>query len=271
MRSTTCTRLVYVPHWAISFEWSEQKQTSTARALPPWLVVLTVAASRFLQATLWCKRQAASCEGVELRPVSTEQATRLLATLRETRATDVDVPIDTRLDRPCFDDTKSLKALAFERFVRFGVRLQPRRRDALAARPAKRSRSESLERASRPGDGTESDSSSTGRGGGPCVVCFGGFVDGRARSVACRLGVCSALACDECSARCRGLCPICDRSILSANYECGCCRSLVRLHEFGHACDTCEEAVLCQSCHIKRRECRGCECACFIGNKRASS
>ena len=81
-----------------------------------------------------------------------------------------------------------------------------------------------------------------------CSICL----EDRVVSSHCCVNVCAS-----CHDVVRGLCPVCDRKLLHAGYECGCCGSVVKLSDFAHPCMSCGLPSLCGDCYI---EYGSCEC-----------
>ena len=89
-----------------------------------------------------------------------------------------------------------------------------------------------------------------------CVVCLDDGPTARAR---CRTGTCTAKVCEVCHADSRGLCPICDRTAINADYACGRCYERTPLLQYGYECIGCGDHALCKTCYSKFRECCACE------------
>ena len=89
-----------------------------------------------------------------------------------------------------------------------------------------------------------------------CVVCLEDTGTARGR---CRADTCSAKVCAVCHADSRGLCPICDRSAINADYPCGRCYENTHLRQYGYECIGCGDHTLCKPCYSKFRECCACE------------
>lgn len=90
-----------------------------------------------------------------------------------------------------------------------------------------------------------------------CVICLDDKASAQPR---CRHDGCGARVCDTCHADSRGLCPICDRSALNADYPCSCCNRLHRLNEYGYPCVCCCSHSLCLECYGQFGQCVACEC-----------
>lgn len=259
-RSSKSSRVIYVPRWAIAFD------ASVGSNPPPCstcLVVINAAACPASSYNLWCAALNLTYEGTELRLLCFAEINALFLKMEREivirdgavmRKDDAIIPIDSRLLGVCSTSTTDLKSMVLGRFSRFAARVSALMSRDLPPSRAKRERSESA-------DGS-SDSSQSNSGAGPafgsCVVCLKSF--GETERVQCRLGACGALSCKRCNSKCRKLCPICDRSAMNRQYACQSCGLIVRLHDYGHRCDTCMLHVLCRKCHCNRRECRKCEC-----------
>lgn len=89
-----------------------------------------------------------------------------------------------------------------------------------------------------------------------CLVCL---EEERSAKVRCARGNCSAKVCDGCHHKSRGLCPICDRTAINADYPCASCGKLSRLQGYGLPCITCDACILCKECYSSYEECRPCE------------
>lgn len=89
-----------------------------------------------------------------------------------------------------------------------------------------------------------------------CVVCL---EDSKSAIARCPHETCKAATCSTCHQIGRGLCPICDREGINADYPCSACGQLARLQAYGLPCITCKSATLCKSCYTTYEECRPCE------------
>lgn len=90
---------------------------------------------------------------------------------------------------------------------------------------------------------------------GTCLVCL----EDRPRAAdRCRQPGCAAVVCGDCHAASRGLCPICDRAALNADYPCFGCHRLTSLRRYGYACVGCGDHSLCQECYGSFGECLAC-------------
>ena len=93
---------------------------------------------------------------------------------------------------------------------------------------------------------------------GPCVVCL---EEHASAAVRCRSGTCRVLVCDGCHRKTRGLCPLCDRGNISADFLCAGCGRIERLAEFGLPCARCQNTALCSTCYGQCRSCDACGAA----------
>lgn len=66
--------------------------------------------------------------------------------------------------------------------------------------------------------------------------------------------------CDDCMRSIRCLCPICDRTIINAQYACTACGTSMSLTDYGFPCGSCNECTLCKNCYEGRVECGDCDC-----------
>ena len=89
-----------------------------------------------------------------------------------------------------------------------------------------------------------------------CIICF---EDKRTARSRCRAPECHAPVCHECHAEARGLCALCDRSAINADYPCSSCHKLTRLQQYGHACIGCGAHSLCESCYVGFGQCAPCD------------
>ena len=92
--------------------------------------------------------------------------------------------------------------------------------------------------------------------GGACVVCL---EERRSSARRCRSNRCQVLLCNECHAKTRGLCPICDRGCMQADFLCVSCGRVERLDASGFPCRECSNAALCRACFRAYRTCDSCE------------
>jgi len=90
-----------------------------------------------------------------------------------------------------------------------------------------------------------------------CVLCFEDKPSAQAR---CARQTCGAAVCETCHAASRGLCPLCDRSAINADYPCSRCHTLHRLTQYGYPCIGCRAHSLCHECYGEFGECAACEC-----------
>lgn len=89
-----------------------------------------------------------------------------------------------------------------------------------------------------------------------CLICL---EDKSTSLKRCRHAHCGAHVCEDCHAASRGLCPLCDRSAINANYPCSCCNTLTRLPQYGFQCTGCDAASLCESCYCAFGACVACD------------
>lgn len=89
-----------------------------------------------------------------------------------------------------------------------------------------------------------------------CLVCL---EDEPTVQPRCPRGQCSSNVCHDCHHKSRGLCPICDRTAINADYPCSGCGQLSRLQAYGFPCITCNACTLCKTCYTAYEECRPCE------------
>ena len=89
-----------------------------------------------------------------------------------------------------------------------------------------------------------------------CIVCL---EDDEPATTRCPHQKCKAATCLKCHHKARGLCPICDRTAINADYPCSACGQLARLQAYGLPCLSCNSATLCKSCYMVYEECRPCE------------
>lgn len=91
-----------------------------------------------------------------------------------------------------------------------------------------------------------------------CVVCL---EDDEPATSRCKRESCAAAICLKCHHKTRGLCPICDRTAINADYPCSSCGQLARLGAYGFPCITCNSCTLCKVCYTAYEECSPCESA----------
>ena len=89
-----------------------------------------------------------------------------------------------------------------------------------------------------------------------CVICLD---DKSCAQPRCRSSSCGTRVCDTCHADSRGLCPLCDRSAINADYLCSCCNRLHRLRAHGYPCVGCSSHSLCLECYEQFGECAACD------------
>ena len=94
---------------------------------------------------------------------------------------------------------------------------------------------------------------------GTCLICL---EDHGSAKVRCRQNSCGALICNDCHASTRGLCPICDRSAINADYPCSACGNLHPLSKHGFECLECKARTLCSGCYNSFGSCLTCDTAC---------
>lgn len=92
--------------------------------------------------------------------------------------------------------------------------------------------------------------------GETCVICLEEKPTSRKR---CRHDSCGTHVCDTCHSDSRGLCPVCDRSSINADYPCSSCHRLTRLSQYGLPCSVCNTHSLCSSCYTSFGACGACE------------
>ena len=90
---------------------------------------------------------------------------------------------------------------------------------------------------------------------GTCVVCLDEKASATAR---CRSQTCKVLVCDGCHAKTRGMCPLCDRGHMNADFLCAGCGRIEQLSEFGLPCVRCKNTSLCRSCYDASWWCASC-------------
>lgn len=91
-----------------------------------------------------------------------------------------------------------------------------------------------------------------------CIVCL---EDDEPATTRCPHSKCKAAICLKCHHKTRGLCPICDRTAINADYPCSACGQLARLQCYGLPCITCNSSTLCKECYLGYEECKPCESA----------
>jgi hypothetical protein len=89
-----------------------------------------------------------------------------------------------------------------------------------------------------------------------CVICLEDQPTARKR---CRHSHCGTHVCDTCYANSRGLCPVCDRSHINADYPCSSCHRLTRLSQYGYPCAACNSNSLCSHCYGSFGACGSCD------------
>jgi hypothetical protein len=75
----------------------------------------------------------------------------------------------------------------------------------------------------------------------------------------CRQSRCALPVCDGCHSELRGLCPLCDRTILHARVFCRACSGTYLLRDSGYPCAACKRNVVCRDCHAHCGHCGECE------------
>lgn len=90
---------------------------------------------------------------------------------------------------------------------------------------------------------------------GTCVVCLDEKASAAER---CRSQTCKVLVCDRCHAKTRGMCPLCDRGNINADFLCAGCGRIEQLSEFGLPCVRCKNTSLCRSCYDASWWCASC-------------
>ena len=88
-----------------------------------------------------------------------------------------------------------------------------------------------------------------------CTVCMEESIEFSPKRCGCKTPVC-----DKCMGSMRGLCPVCDRGVLNAHFECHCCNSVDDMSNSGFPCITCGQGVLCYACYRGFEECFACDC-----------
>ena len=87
-----------------------------------------------------------------------------------------------------------------------------------------------------------------------CVVCMEDSPNLVAKRCGCKTPVCTA-----CSKSMRGLCPVCDRGVLNAHFECHSCSNVDEMSQSGFPCVTCGQNVVCHTCYRGFEECFSCD------------
>lgn len=87
-----------------------------------------------------------------------------------------------------------------------------------------------------------------------CVICLNETED-----IATKQCKCSTPVCATCDERMRGLCPVCDRTLLNGVYECHHCGGFDELRYSGLPCACCGNPVLCYGCYRAYEECFACD------------
>jgi len=143
----------------------------------------------------------------------------------------------TSLDWDTSCDGESFHTSACARFALF------RKRAAAAAHKDRKRKERSPE-------------SSTACGGETCVICLEEHPTSQKR---CRHDHCGTHVCDKCHSDSRGLCPVCDRSSINADYPCSSCHRLTRLSQYGYPCTACASHSLCAHCYGSFSACGSCD------------
>ena len=144
------------------------------------------------------------------------------------------------------DPRMSFHALACRRFARFRKRAASA---ALADRKRKRPREEEEKTG-------YDESQSPVESFETCVICLEERSTARKR---CRHDSCGTHVCDTCDSDSRGLCPVCDRASISADFPCSSCHRLTRLSQYGFPCVGCHSHSLCSQCYNGYSACGVCE------------
>lgn len=137
-----------------------------------------------------------------------------------------------------WDEDASFHEEACKRFARYRTRVC-----TAVAKERKRKRKADI-----PSEGT----------GETCVICLEEKPTSRKR---CRHDHCGTHVCDTCHSDSRGLCPVCDRSSINADYPCSSCQRLTRLSQYGFPCAGCDTHSLCATCYGEFGACGACETA----------
>ena len=91
---------------------------------------------------------------------------------------------------------------------------------------------------------------------GVCAVCLDSGSDCVVR---CERKQCKSLVCNSCHIKMRGLCAICDRTAINADYPCSSCHTVVRLQQYGYRCLCCKAHSMCERCYCAFRMCAACD------------
>ena len=93
---------------------------------------------------------------------------------------------------------------------------------------------------------------------GTCAICL---EDTFVSDDACPHKLCRTEICSDCNVRTRGMCPVCDRSKMSADasFLCLTCDEPCNVKDFGHKCIKCDEPCLCTNCYKNCSVCVRCE------------
>ena len=89
-----------------------------------------------------------------------------------------------------------------------------------------------------------------------CVICL---EEEPTSEVRCRHSSCRAHVCASCHSHTRGLCPVCDRAAINADYPCSHCNALFPLSSYGFPCVGCSANCLCVDCYRGFGQCGRCE------------
>lgn len=89
-----------------------------------------------------------------------------------------------------------------------------------------------------------------------CLICL---EESESAARRCRHDSCGVHVCADCHASSRGLCPLCDRTAINADFPCSCCNKLSRLQQYGFPCTGCKANSLCKDCFMNFRECAACD------------
>ena len=74
--------------------------------------------------------------------------------------------------------------------------------------------------------------------------------------------------CDDCMRDLKCMCPICDRNIMNAHYQCTACAKVLSMRDYGFPCANCEECTLCKACYQSWVECGTCATARAASSKK---
>lgn len=138
--------------------------------------------------------------------------------------------------------------MAASRFARFRKRAAASAKAVTGTPPVTRKRSRDEERDAAVDAAALHDT---------CVICLDESPTAQPR---CTHSSCRTLTCARCHNDSRGLCPICDRSAINADYPCSSCNRLFPLRQYGLPCVGCAANSLCHECYSDFRECGACEC-----------